>query len=225
MNKNKTPAELLPYIDLVNGLGEILGKDCEILLHDVSNPERSIIACANAQVSGRGVGSPMTDFGLRMLRDPAYRKMTGVYNYRAKTEDGRLLKCGVCFIKDAAGETIGFLCINMDITKICAAREALDEFFRVDPAEAGAAEYREHFSKDVDDVVSNSIAAIKRRWGSDLSALPRADKVKAVASLDEMGFFLVKGAIERLSAEMKKSKFTLYAYLRAVHARESESSQ
>ena len=41
-----------------------------------------------------------------------------------------------------------------------------------------------------------------------------------VARLDEMGFFLVKGAMERLSEEMKKSKFTLYAYLRSVHSPE-----
>ncbi|WP_302795085.1 helix-turn-helix transcriptional regulator [Cloacibacillus evryensis] len=220
MNKHKTPAELLSYKGLVAGLGEILGKDCEILLHDVSNPEHSIIACANAHVSGRGVGSPMTDFGLRMLKDPEYRKLTGIYNYRARTDDGRLLKCGVCFIRDSLGEVIGFLCINMDITKISAAREALDEFFRIDPANAGVPEYREHFSKDVDDVVSGSIAAIKKEWGGDLSALPRSDKVKVVARLDGMGFFLVKGAMERLSEEMKKSKFTLYAYLRSVHSKE-----
>ena len=69
----------------------------------------------------------------------------------------------------------------MDITKISAAREALDEFFRIDPANAGVPEYREHFSKDVDDVVSGSIAAIKKEWGGDLSALPRSDKVKAVS--------------------------------------------
>lgn len=220
MNKRKIPTELLSYIDLVKGLGEILGRDCEILLHDVSNPEHSIIACANAQVSGRGVGSPMTDFGLRMLKDPKYQKMTGVYNYQARTGDGRLLKCGVCFIRDAAGRIVGFLCINMDVTKIAAAREALDEFFRVDATGEGAEDYCEHFSKEVGDVVSNSIALVKKEWGGDLSALPRSDKVKVVARLDEMGFFLVKGAMERLSGEMKKSKFTLYAYLRSVHSPE-----
>ena len=220
MNKRKIPTELLSYIDLVKGLGEILGSDCEILLHDVSNPEHSIIACANAQVSGRGVGSTMTDFGLRMLKDPKYQKMTGVYNYRARTGDGRLLKCGVCFIRDAAGRIVGFLCINMDVTKIAAAREALDEFFRVDSSGDAAEDYCEHFSKEVGDVVSNSIALVKKEWGGDLSALPRSDKVKVVARLDEMGFFLVKGAMERLSEEMKKSKFTLYAYLRSVHSPE-----
>lgn len=220
MNKRKIPTELLSYIDLVKGLGEILGRDCEILLHDVSNPEHSIIACANAQVSGRGVGSPMTDFGLRMLKDPKYQKMTGVYNYQARTGDGRLLKCGVCFIRDAVGRIVGFLCINMDVTKIAAAREALDEFFRADATGEGAEDYCEHFSKEVGDVVSNSIALVKKEWGGDLSALPRSDKVKVVARLDGMGFFLVKGAMERLSEEMKKSKFTLYAYLRSVHSKE-----
>ena len=95
-----------------------------------------------------------------------------------------------------------------------------DEFFRVDSSGDAAEDYCEHFSKEVGDVVSNSIALVKKEWGGDLSALPRSDKVKVVARLDEMGFFLVKGAMERLSEEMKKSKFTLYAYLRSVHSPE-----
>ena len=67
MNRRRIPPLLAGYINVVKGLGTILGRDCEVLLHDVSHPESSIIACENGHVSGRAVGSPMTDFGLIML--------------------------------------------------------------------------------------------------------------------------------------------------------------
>ena len=217
MTEKTIRAELLPYVGLVKGLGELLGKDCEVLLHDVSAPEASIVACANAEVSGRGVGSPMTDFSFVLLHDPKYKKMDGVYNYSGRTKDGRQLKCGVHFIKDAAGEIVGFLCINMDVSKITAARAVLDEFFKIDAPSQGEP-FREHFAQEIDDVVEDSIAGMKKRWGSDLSALSRVNRIRVVEALDEAGFFLVKGAMERLSAELKKSKFTIYGYLREAHS-------
>lgn len=217
MAKRKIPQQLLAYVGLVKGLGTMLGRDCEVLLHDVSHPESSIIACENGHVSGRGVGSPMTDFGLLMQKDPKYRNMDGVYNYLAKTEEGKVLKCGVFFIKNEAGKIIGYLCINMDITKVRAAQELLGEFFKVDGnINSQDNVYRERFSREPDDVTSSSIASVKERWGNDLSLLPRADKTEVIRELEEGGFFLIKGAMERLAAEMKRSKFTLYAYIREV---------
>lgn len=219
MNKRKIPTELLSYIDLVKGLGEILGSDCEILLHDVSNPEHSIIACANAQVSGRGVGSPMTDFGLRMLKDPKYQKMTGVYNYQARTGDGRLLKCGVCFIRDAAGRIVGFLCINMDVTKIAAAREALDEFFVWTPQgmprriTANTSRRRS---------ATSSPTRLRRLKRSGAVTYPRCraqTRSRWWPASTRWGFPRQGGDGTPLRRD-EKSKFTLYAYLRSVHSPE-----
>lgn len=224
MNRRRIPPLLAGYINVVKGLGTILGRDCEVLLHDVSHPESSIIACENGHVSGRAVGSPMTDFGLIMLKDPEYQKMNGVYNYLAKTEDGKILKCGVCFIKDDAGKIIGFLCINMDVTKAHAAKELLDEFFKVDTELSMSPDvYKERFSRELDDVVSASLSAAREKHG-DLASLSRRDKLAVIGELDSSGYFLVKGAIERLALEMGKSKFTIYAYLRSVHEAKDDSS-
>ena len=41
-------ASLERYIPLVKFMGEICGKNYEIILHDVSTPERSVIAACNA---------------------------------------------------------------------------------------------------------------------------------------------------------------------------------
>ena len=210
MDAKKINPKLRGYLDLVAALGEILGPDCEVLLHDLSCPESSVIACANTELSGRGLGSPITDFGLSLMKDKSCRGKPGLFNYFGKTEDGRVLRSGVCFIKDEAGEVIGHLCINMDISKAMAAKEFIDGYTR---AGAGAG-ISEHFSKELGGVVETSIEQLKAKWGRDLAKLPRGDKVAAVGELEEKGFFFVKGAIEVLAQEMGKSKFTLYAYLR-----------
>ena len=51
-------ASLERYIPLVKFMGEICGKNYEIILHDVSTPERSVIAACNEHLSGRRVGDP-----------------------------------------------------------------------------------------------------------------------------------------------------------------------
>ena len=44
------------YIPLVEFMGKICGKNYEIILHDVSTPERSVIAACNEHLSGRRIG-------------------------------------------------------------------------------------------------------------------------------------------------------------------------
>lgn len=215
MKQKKVNPELSGYADLVEGLGKIMGSNCEVLLHDLSHPKNSVIACANTGVTGRGLGSPITDFGLLLMKDNSCRDKSGIFNYLGKTEDGRDLRCSVFFIKDKKGDVIGHLCVNVDISAAMSARKFLDEYTQTG-GDAGRQTKvcREHFSKELDSVVETSLEYVKSKWGRKLSALTREDKVAAVGELEARGFFLVKGSVDLLAREMGKSKFTLYAYLR-----------
>ena len=57
--------ELAPYAEMVEFLGEALGKEYEVVLHDLTNPECSIVAIANGELSGRSIGGPVTDFAFQ----------------------------------------------------------------------------------------------------------------------------------------------------------------
>lgn len=209
------PQELEPYVSLVYSLGKILGKDCEVLLHDLSTPECSIIASANAEVSGRGVGFPMTELGLKLMKDPACADLPGIYNYTGRTEDGRLLKCGVHFIRNSMGKIVGYLCINMDLSKIRAARAVLDEFFKIEEVPLGGEACVEYFPGEGGGTES-LLNSLKSEYGQELGLLSNEERKAAVKRLEEQGFFLVRGAMERLALEMRRSKFTIYGYLRAI---------
>ena len=55
--------------------------------------------------------------------------------------------------------------------------------------------------------------------GCPLEYLVSDERRECIKYLDERGFFKLKGSIDYLAKEMAKSRFTLYADLRAVRKR------
>lgn len=104
------------YCELVGFLGKVLGQDYEIILHDLSNMDHSVIAVANGHVSGRRIGSPMNENGLRLIRSGAWKDNPEMIRYRGYSKKSNQLLCFARFIKNQEGEPIGMLCINYDYT-------------------------------------------------------------------------------------------------------------
>lgn len=50
------PAELLPYVAVAELIVQTFGQDCEVVLHDLRTPEKSVCYVANGHVTGRKVG-------------------------------------------------------------------------------------------------------------------------------------------------------------------------
>lgn len=228
--QNMNP-KLRILIPVVRGLAKILGKDYEVNLHDVSIPERSLVLCENGYVTGRSEGGPMTDFGLLMLQSEEYQSREGVFNYLAKNNRGELIKCSCIFIRDENDKIIGFLCINYDLKKAVAAQELIEGLLRVEmsgagvePAEEPSARFpepvRESFAQDIDEVVGDSLAQVKRRIGKPFKYLTKPEKKEVVRELHDKGFFLLKGSVDILAAEMGNTKFTIYSYIREIQKKD-----
>ena len=228
--QNMNP-KLRILIPVVRGLAKILGKDYEVNLHDVSIPERSLVLCENGYVTGRSEGGPMTDFGLLMLQSEEYQSREGVFNYLAKNKRGELIKCSCIFIRDENDKIIGFLCINYDLKKAVAAQELIEGLLRVEmsgagvePAEEPGARFpepvRESFAQDIDEVVGDSLAQVKRRIGKPFKYLTKPEKKEVVRELHDKGFFLLKGSVDILAAEMGNTKFTIYSDIREIQKKD-----
>ena len=228
--QNMNP-KLRILIPVVRGLAKILGRDYEVNLHDVSIPERSLVLCENGYVTGRSEGGPMTDFGLLMLQSEEYQSREGVFNYIAKNNRGELIKCSCIFIRDENDKIIGFLCINYDLKKAVAAQELIEGLLRVEmsgagvePAEEPGARFpepvRESFAQDIDEVVGDSLAQVKRRIGKPFKYLTKPEKKEVVRELHDKGFFLLKGSVDILAAEMGNTKFTIYSYIREIQKKD-----
>ena len=83
-----TDQELLKcYTDFVPFLAAVCGPGCEIVIHDVTNPEQSIIAIGNG-ISGRELGDPMTDLARELQEKGTYADTECLLNYKGKTKSG-----------------------------------------------------------------------------------------------------------------------------------------
>ena len=227
-------------IPVVKGLAKILGKDYEVNLHDVSMPEHSLVLCENGHVTGRTAGGPMTDFGLYMLQSEEYQSKDGIFNYLAKNNRGEYIKCSAIFIRDENEKIIGFLCINYDMKNAMAAQELIESLLHLDMEkveqypdvlpepeptrpEKFPSPVREWFARDLEEVISDSLSHVKQRVGKPLSYLSKAEKQQVIRELHDKGFFLLKGSVEILAAEMRNTKYTIYSYIRDVQKKTDNS--
>ena len=109
-------ARLEPYRTLVSFLGEALGPDYEVVLHDLTSEEGTIAAIVNNNISGRTEGAPLSNMALRFIHGKVYEKQPYVAGYQGASQAKGRLRSSTMFIKDGS-KLIGMLCINFDAAK------------------------------------------------------------------------------------------------------------
>ena len=102
------------YVSLVDFLADTFGKNTEVILHDVSDCNNSVVAIRNGHISGRKKGSPLTDLGLKILKEASETNTDYMAGYTGYAKDGNVTKSSTWIIRDDAGEIVGLLCINSD---------------------------------------------------------------------------------------------------------------
>jgi predicted transcriptional regulator YheO len=198
-------------IPLVEGIANTFGKNCEVILHDITNPQSSIVAIANGHVTGRTVGSPMSEYGLATLRKGQFDKPQ--INYRKKTKDGRILKSTSMFVKDEKGKVIGFLCINYDISELIVAKNILNDLtYIMEDADFGE-DSDESYGSTVNEMLSSIVNKTLESVGKPVAFISKEEKVNIVQLLDEKGVFLIKGSIDYVAKVLCVSRYTVYNYL------------
>lgn len=202
---------------IAQGIAATFGKNCEVVLHDLSEPSRSLIFKAGS-VTNREIGAPVTNLVLEALQ--RYGDATeDLIGYLNRTKDGKVLKSSTIFIRDNSGKIIGCLCINFDLTEFQVAKNILEDFCQLkDLAEAGFERTQEQFARDINEVVDNVVESVLQELGKPVPVMTKEEKVKAVEMLDDRGIFLVKGAVDVVAQALAVSKYTIYNYLEEARA-------
>jgi len=198
-------------IPVIEGIAKTFGKNCEVVLHDINNPQSSIIAIANGHVTGRTVGGPMSEYGLSALRKGEYDK--NKVNYLKKTSDGRILKSSSLFVKDENGKVIGFLCINFDMSELSIIKSLLNDFIEVSDGISIENSSEESFGSNINDVLNSIVNRTLDSLGKPVAFMSKEEKVNIVELLDQKGVFLIKGAIDYVAKVLCVSRYTIYNYL------------
>lgn len=203
-------ALLRRFEDVVDGLAMVLGSSCEIVLHALEDPSRSVIKICNGHLTGRTVGSPMTDFGLEIMQNPD-RFESGVAGvYHTTSARGTPMKSVTVLIRNQRGRLVGLMCVNVDLAI------PLVEFARdlLQPALSTTPSTVEHFPVSTTDLVSSALEEALREADQEVRRSARERNRLVVAQLFKRGVFGVKGAVDIVARRMRISRYTVYNYVR-----------
>ncbi|MET4052420.1 putative transcriptional regulator YheO [Frigoribacterium sp. PvP054] len=234
-------AEFEPYLPLMDFFAELLGPRTEVVLHDTSDLSRSIVALTNGHVSGRSVGGPATDLVLKVLQNHEHDDRDYLANYLAESRTGGTFRSSTFFIRDAAGDVVGMLCLNIDDEPLARARDLLMAITATtglvkgagpgggpgaatgasgaatgSTAHPAAAPVAERLSMNVDELALDGVARIVAAQGVEPHRMTPDEKVAAVREIERAGVFLLKGAVAQVAEALHVSEPTVYRYVRQV---------
>ncbi|MGI5967813.1 MULTISPECIES: helix-turn-helix transcriptional regulator [Anaerotruncus] len=206
---------LRSYLPLVDFLADCLGDSTEVVLHDLTDWHQSVVAIRNGHISGRVVGSPITDLSLNVLKTASFEKLPYMANYQGVAKNGHQLKSSTYFIKDEDGQMVGMLCINSDYHALSEAYEKLGSVITALGLQ-GNTGIKENFNMNVGDLVQANIKRICPNIEEQVGRMSQKDKLEIVEGLNDMGTFLVKGAIGCVAENLGVSVPTIYRYLNMI---------
>lgn len=214
-------AFLKKYVPIIQFMGEICGENYEIILHDTSTPERSVIATCNAHLSGRRVGDPITELAKELIASGSYRTSDYVTNYEGRTRNGKRFVSSTFFIKENQ-ELRGLICVNHDVEDFYIISDHLNSLmkaFSVIQEGQDKAAYTENLDDSILSLSNNLIHSTVSSYPS-LDHLAVNDKLEIIKSLDDQGVFSTKGAVGQVAQELHMSEPTVYRYLRRIRTPE-----
>ena len=188
-------ARLEPYRTLVSFLGEALGPDYEVVLHDLTSEEGTIAAIVNNNISGRTEGAPLSNMALRFIHGRVYEKQPYVAGYQGASQaKGRLRSINF----DAAK----YSRMAQELLALCGAHQ-----------EPGPTLGVENFVSSLPDAVQAAITDVTGSAGLPPDRLTMDEKIRIVEDLQQAGIFYMKGAVSEVAAQLGSSEATIYRYL------------
>ena len=228
------------YTLLVDFLGHILGPDYEVALHELTGDSNQIIAISNGELTGRHLGSPLSNKMLEFLSGRLYETQDYVLSFESTSVTGKKMHSNSMFIKDRSGSVVGLLCINFDDSRYLAASENvlrlchpdifIDDHIAPQQAEPGDPFPRavpattESFHNSIDAVAGDAVGRELIRLGVTADRLTPDERMQIIASLENGGIFLLKGAVKDVADALHCSQASVYRYLSQIKKDDNNSA-
>ena len=195
---------------LAETIAEFIGPHCEVVIHSFESFEHSVVKIVNGHHTGRKVGSPITDMGLKMLN--AFEKTGNVTpeSYFTTAKDGSLLKSTTCVLAGENGKPIGLFCINMNLS------HPFPEIIKTLMPDMNGTHVgvHENFSSSPTEVIENALENAILEVEND-ATINLKGKNKAITKvLFDNGIFELKEATALVSERLGITRHAIYKYNR-----------
>lgn len=191
--------------DLAKAIHSLFPGMVEIVIHDLRDLDHSAIHI-EGNVTGRTVGSPMTDFGVKALQEGRVEQLIG---YLTRTKDGKVLRCAAPFFKDREGNYFAGMAINVDVSAFAALQAFMGGIFP-----GMDQQIEESFSTDLQELIPAKVKAASLMVGKPLESMTRQDKRKLVLLLEQDGIFKWRNAVPTVAEILGVTRTTVYNYLK-----------
>lgn len=192
---------------IVDALGRTLAPMVEVVLHDLTRPDSSIVAISNS-LSGREVGDPTTKIGMARITNPDFPDV--LQNYANQFPDGRPAKSTSIGLRNSAGEYVAALCLNVDVSMLASLSASLAQLART---ESDATPIHESLAAPR----LEELRAALERFAAGLNKTPHtltpAQRRDAVQQLANAGLMDLKNAQAVVAAMLGVARPTVYSYL------------
>lgn len=205
---------------ILPGLSTMLGCRHEVILHDLSHIESSIVEL-HGNVTNRKTGGPATNYLLQLLKEHGNDAPDHI-NYQTQMPDGRMLRSSTIFIRDEQGCILGSLCINKDMTDYMVAMNVLQEETYIEGKQEQLP--MEYFAREISEVMEAVVDREVNQVHKPVAYMQKEDKLAVVLMLEKKGIFDIKNSVEYIAERLGVSSFTIYNYLKEIRGRKANSA-
>lgn len=218
LKKPLTPVDKLilrSQMLVLDMLNHFLGPQCEAVLHSLEDLQHSVIKIINPQLTGRSVGSPITNTALQMLKKmhQEHTFVTQAYFTHAKT--GQKMRSITQAVLGENGRIIGLLCVNLNLD---VSLNQFMSFLLITHDDSNTQSHHgiegEHFAENLDDLFTQAIHKAKEELSSRSDINANNKNKWIVQSLYSQGLFELKGAVKTIAKLLDISPHTVYLHLR-----------
>ena len=206
MPKNDKNSLLSQLDTIAKGLSETYSPFCEVVVHDLKDPEHAIMSIHN-NLSGREAGQPATELGLARIASADFPEI--IANYGNQFADGRPVKSTSIGIKDEEGKYVAALCLNVDMTLFRGMQSALARF-----TETESSPVREHLDPGSTEVIRQRIDDFAAKRATTARALKTEDRKMLIQQLRKEGLLNVRKSMDTVAQHLGVSRATAYLYAR-----------
>lgn len=206
------------FITIADFLGEVLGQNTEIILHDLTNYEHSIVHIINGHISNRKIGDPITDLVLEFMSTESKGNKQFICNYNSKTAEGKLLYSSTYFVRDKKNIIVGALCLNSDYHDMKKSFSSLMSLFPnyVDEKVLALNNIKENLNSNPQEVTENKIDEIINQFDVTPQRMTTEEKTEIISALSECGIFNIRGSVQEVASKLHMSEPSVYRYIKKI---------
>ncbi|CAI2420023.1 transcriptional regulator [Serratia plymuthica] len=192
---------------IVQALGMMFAPSCEVVLHDLTQPEHAIVAIAN-NLSNRSIGDAASEMGLERIASPDFPDV--VQNYANAFPDGRPAKSTSIGLRNSEGTYVAAICLNLDVSIFNSVNAILQQLTAVvQSAPQPAAEGARSLS-DIAAVINNFAAS----HATQPRALSSEQRYQVIQLLKQQGYLQLRGAATMAAEALGISRVSVYNLLK-----------